>query len=143
MTQQVCNTQKCPRWAYVDWTPCSVTCGKGFRTQSAVCQNGNEVVSSSYCDSRYLQIPTQDCFTRSCTKWFTGDWTHCTASCQQKREVLCKTYEGNILDDIHCNGTKPGSIRACLSAKCHVRLFFKDSKSFINILNYFPGHYIL
>lgn len=125
-TQRICNTQKCPKWTYVDWTPCSVTCGKGFRTMAAQCQDGNEVVSNSYCDHNHLRNPVEDCYMRPCTKWSPGDWSFCTASCGKglhKREVVCRTYGGALMEDSHCNGSKPATIEPCMVSKCPVCYF--------------------
>lgn len=37
LPQQNCNTHKCPTWSVDEWTPCSVTCGRGYRTKPYHC----------------------------------------------------------------------------------------------------------
>ena len=81
VTEQVCNVRKCPVWESREWTPCSVTCGRGFRTKPYFCHVDGKVLDPSACDSRQRHIEKEDCFERPCAGWSVGGWSECSATC--------------------------------------------------------------
>ena len=39
--ERACNTELCESWAFWSpWTPCSSSCGRGSRTRTRTCDNG-------------------------------------------------------------------------------------------------------
>ncbi|XP_055309435.1 A disintegrin and metalloproteinase with thrombospondin motifs 9-like isoform X3 [Sitodiplosis mosellana] len=50
--ERACNTHECPKWQFGDESACSVTCGSGYKTRSAICVQNNKVVNVNECDAK-------------------------------------------------------------------------------------------
>lgn len=59
-SKQSCNTEPCPKWFELPWSPCSVTCGQGYQTRNVICRDAKGHVNKT-CDSRTKPQSTQSC----------------------------------------------------------------------------------
>lgn len=78
--RRACNRAPCPEWRFEQWTPCSVTCGRGYRTQPAECVLGSDVVNAELC-GELKEIPREPCEEMACFHWHISDWQPCTVTC--------------------------------------------------------------
>ncbi|GMT09209.1 hypothetical protein PFISCL1PPCAC_506 [Pristionchus fissidentatus] len=114
-----------------DWTPCSVTCGKGVQTRSPFCIDvkANQRVGDEICDENNSTKPEteKECLTVDCeAEWFTGDWEACSASCgssgEQYRVVYCHQVfrDGKriTVDDGNCTAERPPLRQTCNRFSC-------------------------
>ncbi|GMS79468.1 hypothetical protein PENTCL1PPCAC_1643 [Pristionchus entomophagus] len=114
-----------------DWTPCSVTCGKGVQTRTPFCVDTakNSRVADEICDDNNSTKPEteKECLTVDCTaEWFTGDWESCSASCgsagEQYRVVYCHQVfrDGKriTVDDGNCTSERPPVRQTCNRFSC-------------------------
>ncbi|VDK88750.1 unnamed protein product, partial [Litomosoides sigmodontis] len=58
-----CGRKSCPKWERGDWTSCSVTCGKGFRTRQVECRQEGERIVDYACRSIDRPDSEQPCYT--------------------------------------------------------------------------------
>ncbi|VDM08890.1 unnamed protein product [Wuchereria bancrofti] len=58
-----CNPKSCPKWEKGDWTSCSVTCGKGYRTRQIECQQEGERIDDYACKDTDRPDDNQPCYT--------------------------------------------------------------------------------
>ncbi|XP_008190626.1 A disintegrin and metalloproteinase with thrombospondin motifs 9 isoform X2 [Tribolium castaneum] len=123
ITEQRCNTQKCPIWESREWTPCSVTCGRGFRTKPYFCHIDGKILDPSACDSRQKHIEEEQCYERPCAGWSIGPWGECSTTCgdgTSTRQVICQNLDDNqVIQDSFCSGIlKPNETKFCKIADC-------------------------
>ncbi|KAM3720843.1 Protein madd-4 [Dirofilaria immitis] len=62
-TSRKCNRKSCPKWEKGDWTSCSVTCGKGYRTRQVECRQEGERIDDYLCKSIDRPDDEQPCYT--------------------------------------------------------------------------------
>ncbi|XP_025155245.1 protein madd-4 isoform X2 [Harpegnathos saltator] len=117
-------------WSLESISACSKSCGGGFKRAVAVCRSvgaDESVVEDSYCDTNGRPEKTlMPCNTHPCTtKWITGEWNVCSASCgggSRTRSVFCAEENGNEtikLADHKCSGThKPRTQESCNTVSC-------------------------
>ncbi|XP_014468093.1 PREDICTED: ADAMTS-like protein 3 isoform X2 [Dinoponera quadriceps] len=117
-------------WSLESISACSKSCGGGFKRAVAVCRSvgaDESVVEDSYCDANGRPEKTlMPCNTHPCTtKWATGEWSVCSASCgggTRTRSVFCTEENGNEttkLPDHKCSGThKPRVQESCNTVSC-------------------------
>jgi thrombospondin motif-containing protein 9 len=122
-TEQRCNVQKCPVWESREWTPCSVTCGRGFRTKPYFCHVDGKILDPSACDSRQRRVEEEECFPRPCAGWSIGSWGECSASCGDglaTRQVVCHDLDDKQpIPDAFCAGIlKPNETKLCKVGDC-------------------------
>ena len=70
---QSCNTQPCVtyQWSTSSWSACSVACGGGTETRTALCVDGNgNVVDSGYCAGLTAPVTSEACNTQACPASF-------------------------------------------------------------------------
>jgi hypothetical protein len=131
-TSQICNIESCTssHWVTSGFSSCSVSCGGGTQTQTAVCENAaNTVTVSSQCPQP-APVTSQACNTQACASpppppvtyaWNAGTWGACSASCgggAQARSVICQDSKGNTVANSNCTGAMPASTEACNSGAC-------------------------
>ncbi|XP_060630493.2 hemicentin-1 isoform X1 [Anolis sagrei] len=83
----MCNIRPCPvngAWSsWLQWGPCSKTCGKGTHTRLRLCNNPPPSFDGSHCDGPDTQM--QVCNEKHCPvngKWASwSSWSTCTMSC--------------------------------------------------------------
>lgn len=100
-------------------------------TTSFQFQESSQILS---CEENKMPPEERECFSdRACgdPRWFTGDWSQCTASCAngvRTRQVLCVLFTRGrfkVVQDEHCAlDTKPGDKETCLGTQeCPHRWF--------------------
>ncbi|XP_062516916.1 A disintegrin and metalloproteinase with thrombospondin motifs 7-like [Corticium candelabrum] len=99
--QHTCNNRHCPPdWKNdTDWSPCSVSCGRGIQTRRVICSmtfSSQYVskVSDLMCTKLRKPATSQACELMPCRgRWLTGDWSRCSTQCGvgiQTRTVRCQ-----------------------------------------------------
>ncbi|XP_076800719.1 uncharacterized protein LOC143445480 isoform X3 [Clavelina lepadiformis] len=82
---ELCNNQSCPVWFWLDWSPCSTSCGNnGIRQRNKTCLDplSKETLNESFCGPIVNMAEETPCNVRVCPTWGTwGNWSECTASC--------------------------------------------------------------
>ncbi|XP_053542916.1 hemicentin-1 isoform X1 [Ictalurus punctatus] len=117
----MCSIRPCPvagNWAsWLQWSPCSETCGKGMQTRVRLCNNPPPSFGGPPCSGADTQ--TQVCTERNCPvdgKWSSWvSWGACSVSCgggTRQRTRLCaspapkhggRQCEGNDVHIDFCN----------------------------------------
>ncbi|XP_030626728.1 hemicentin-1 [Chanos chanos] len=117
----MCSIRPCPvagNWgAWLPWSPCSETCGKGMQTRLRLCNNPPPSFDGPSCEGPDTQ--TQMCKERNCPvdgKWSSWvSWGACSVSCgggTRQRTRLCaspapqhggRQCEGNDVHIDFCN----------------------------------------
>jgi len=132
-TELSCNTQPCKalEWVVSPFTPCSATCGGGFRSRNVTCVAGGD--SEVADDKCYAKLPgvvkpadKEQCATQPCetSRWLTGVWGSCSAKCnggRRIRAVTCVDKDGKTVSDDDClqsEGSKPVSAQSCNTGDC-------------------------
>ncbi|XP_072752952.1 ADAMTS-like protein 1 isoform X2 [Anoplolepis gracilipes] len=117
-------------WSLESISACSKSCGGGFKMAMTVCKSvgaDESVVEDSYCDANSRPEKTlMPCNTHPCTtKWMSGEWSACSASCGgglRTRSVFCTEENGNEttkLPDHKCSSThKPRTQETCNTVSC-------------------------
>ncbi|MFZ5439745.1 MAG: thrombospondin type-1 domain-containing protein [Myxococcota bacterium] len=124
-TTQTCNTQACPTytWQTSAWSACSMTCGGGTQTRSALCVDATgQVVSNTLCTGT-PPMTMQSCNTQACPSgtWMAGAWGVCSVSCgggTQSRTVVCVDSSGAVLPASACTATPPATTQTCNAQAC-------------------------
>ncbi|XP_016952384.1 A disintegrin and metalloproteinase with thrombospondin motifs 20 isoform X1 [Drosophila biarmipes] len=126
------DVRKCCHIKYTsDWTECSVQCGEGVKRKKQSCtrvykpevpgtRKRRVYIDESFCISRKVNRPKLRTTTKSCRincKWNASDWRRCSADCSeeyQTRDVRCETWQGDGVEDRHCDAKKrPSKRRIC------------------------------
>ncbi|TKR59419.1 hypothetical protein L596_029090 [Steinernema carpocapsae] len=144
---RACNTHPCPaNWEIGPMSPCSQTCGGGYRTRQVRCVQkiagliGN-AESTIILGDEQCAVPrphTQEsCGYFDCAPhWKTSDWSQCSQTCdsgEQRRSVVCEQQMANgdfkqHYPPIPCGGLpKPPSVQLCNTDSCFAGLPFADS----------------
>ncbi|GAB6020024.1 hypothetical protein CHUAL_002773 [Chamberlinius hualienensis] len=122
VTLRACSQEECPKWRTGEWTKCSKDCG-GQRLRPIWCQIGNHNVSHTLCDPDHIPISQENCSTSNCYVWDFGHWSQCSVTCGEgsvRRLVRCRTVDGQVTNDTHCNpSSRPKEWSPCsIKAKC-------------------------
>ncbi|KAK6107830.1 Kunitz/Bovine pancreatic trypsin inhibitor domain family protein [Brugia pahangi] len=113
------------------WSPCSVTCGKGIQTRIPYCiENASgQRVSDEICEENNVTKPLSEkvCETIDCdAQWYEGEWEPCSVTCgesgTQYRVVYCHQVflDGRrmTIDDSNCSVERPSVQRPCNRFSC-------------------------
>ena len=122
-THRSCGQEECPRWQAGEWSPCSVSCGRGVRQRPYWCQQESKRLASNLCDSDAVPAHRDECSTDECTTWIAGEWTPCSSDCGpgvRSRKVVCAAQEThNQLPEEKCvEDKKPISNSSCIETSC-------------------------
>ncbi|XP_043589159.1 A disintegrin and metalloproteinase with thrombospondin motifs 9 isoform X1 [Bombus pyrosoma] len=119
--ERACGNEECPKWAFKNWSRCSVTCGVGKRNRHFVCHIQNRIVSNSYCGDSPPNI-AETCNPGPCEQWHSGDWSPCSVTCGEgikRRKVICKPIDG--MTSNKCSpANKPDDTAVCVLKPCPV-----------------------
>ena len=63
------------KWSYGRWSDCSATCGGGLQKRQGFCVDSDGKSLPQEKCSAIESVLAQECATKSCPKWETGDWT--------------------------------------------------------------------
>ncbi|XP_044763903.1 A disintegrin and metalloproteinase with thrombospondin motifs 9 isoform X2 [Coccinella septempunctata] len=123
ITKRECKNNDCPRWYATDWSQCSVSCGRGYKTRGVTCKAGEEHYKEHFCNQHAKPMETVECEMRQCVQWSTAEWSACSATCGngvQTREVFCESKDENrVMDLSYCSDlAKPEATRVCHAEKC-------------------------
>lgn len=110
-------------WRASEWSTCSVTCEKGIRTRTVLCERsgkstgsggGGQVMKNdeSSCDPKLKPTNVTECVVDEvCAKWTISNWSSCIGQCGKSgyrtRTVICSRT--NLCDV----GSKPTSYENC------------------------------
>ncbi|XP_001623142.2 uncharacterized protein LOC5501884 isoform X2 [Nematostella vectensis] len=139
-----CNTSPCPvDGGYTSWTefsPCSVTCGRGLSTRSRACSEPAPQYGGRNC-SEFLGPNTEEvpCFPKLCPiDGFYGNWsafTRCSLSCgggTQSRNRSCDS-PSPVGEGLNCTRLGPAlEIRVCNTQPCPIHGGFSEWTDFGN-----------
>lgn len=110
---------------------CSVECGTGIKRKVLRCarvykpevpgaQKRKEFISDSFCTTLKVRKPTLRKSSKVCKincRWTVSDWTRCSKDCSedyQSRYVRCEAWQGNSVNERHCDAKKrPVRRRIC------------------------------
>ncbi|XP_070557592.1 A disintegrin and metalloproteinase with thrombospondin motifs 9-like [Ptychodera flava] len=139
---QRCDAIECPIWYPSQWTPCSVSCGRGVQMRDIICRfREGHGLTDDKCDAALRPADKQDCVKSQCpvthtpsatsytdrrpsrvSDWRTGDWTTCSKSCgvgTRDRYVSCVDPYGSTVDDQYCDlQAKPSHRENCEDKPC-------------------------
>ncbi|XP_065567127.1 A disintegrin and metalloproteinase with thrombospondin motifs 9-like isoform X4 [Artemia franciscana] len=123
---QYCSGEACPEWKFGEWSPCSVTCGPGYKERGSGCYVDDLPVKFDYCNMTELdpKLLRRHCDEGPCFMWEFGDWSECTKPCgngQETRKIFCVDRKKQVLPDSKCSHhKKPASSRECNLAPCQL-----------------------
>ncbi|KAG1669534.1 Protein madd-4 [Nymphon striatum] len=147
ISERACNLVPCPKWTAEPWSPCSVSCGSGYRTRSVYCKDADGLQNQS-CDMTQKPAKRQRCvLTHICSPaqhrklgnlderdsillmgFVAGEWGECSSSntCGwgfRQRQVRCKVYvefSGEVIlsDDDCSDSVKPLGKDKCFLRPC-------------------------
>jgi len=107
-------------WWKGPWTRCSAGCGQ---TRLVKCLNrADQPISEKLCPGPKPRIQ-RECTGQDCpVAWVTGDWSQCTAACEQTRSFSCQTanQQGYItVKNDNCpRSVVPVERRVCIGGVC-------------------------
>ncbi|XP_057655869.1 papilin isoform X2 [Diorhabda carinulata] len=113
-------------WIYDEYTPCSVSCGKGNQSRNVSCAERNSLkpASESLCEGNSKPESSRMCNEIDCeANWVLEEWTNCSVPCGkqggvQKRKIVCKKITANgteiVVDNKECSKeSQPEEERPC------------------------------
>uniref|UniRef100_A0A1I8ANC8 Ig-like domain-containing protein n=1 Tax=Steinernema glaseri TaxID=37863 RepID=A0A1I8ANC8_9BILA len=146
-SSRACNTHPCPSdWEVGPFSPCSQSCGAGYRTRQVRCVQkiggvvGNAESTLILSDDQ-CSVPSphkqETCGYYDCPpQWKTSEWSACSQSCdggEQRRSVVCEQQMASgdrkqHYPPIACGGLpKPPSVQLCNTVSCFAAIPFADS----------------
>ncbi|XP_065413554.1 A disintegrin and metalloproteinase with thrombospondin motifs 20 isoform X4 [Chrysemys picta bellii] len=113
----------CGEWQAGNWSPCSVSCGKGIKYRDVHCVNSIQIkLEEENC--RHLKKPRihKVCRTVRCPAWKANRWKDCSVTCGvgiQQRDVYCRLKGRGRVNEAMCNhDAQPPSQKPCWLPAC-------------------------
>ncbi|CAF1629492.1 unnamed protein product, partial [Adineta ricciae] len=131
--QEWCSSNvTCTAWLTSEWSPCSVTCGKGVQRRAIICHQDGRPMDHSKCPqptpSEQQTCHAPDSNLCSTLRWSSGPWSDCSVTCGtgiQQRNVYChdSSRPSSLIPDIECltmlgDKTKPNERQTCVINEC-------------------------
>ena len=107
-------------WSYSNWGSCSVTCGTGRMTRTAMCKIGYRVVDDNQCNRSSKESLSKSCSSQ-CAEWVADGWSECSTSCGggKRTRLYCCELNGSKVSDWLCDSSlKPYSSEECNLHEC-------------------------
>nr|DBA16646.1 TPA: hypothetical protein GDO54_004020 [Pyxicephalus adspersus] len=110
------------QWFLGDWSPCSKSCGSGWRRRTVECRNVDGGASEQ-CPEELRPENIQACGDLPCPIWRAGGWSHCSHSCGEgirTQRISCVDYTGKETEDDKCDPKKrpAASVNPCKLEEC-------------------------
>ncbi|XP_048817064.1 A disintegrin and metalloproteinase with thrombospondin motifs 20 isoform X5 [Lagopus muta] len=113
----------CGEWQVGNWSPCSVSCGKGLKHRDVHCFNSFQAkIEDENC--RHLKRPRtyKICRAGRCPAWKASGWKECSVSCGvgiQQRDIYCQVKGLGKVSEAMCNhDARPADHRPCWLPAC-------------------------
>ncbi|XP_060092579.1 A disintegrin and metalloproteinase with thrombospondin motifs 12 [Heteronotia binoei] len=121
-----CYLPPCAQWKAGEWSKCSSSCGRGFKTRAAYCIDvrDNRALGPFHCQLKGRKPPLNiSCNAEPCLEWRAEAWNECSASCGggiQQRAVQCVSVEDNAPKDMSMceHHSKPLDSQKCNLQEC-------------------------
>ncbi|CAG2178408.1 unnamed protein product [Oppiella nova] len=127
-TIRSCRQSDCPFWQTSQWSDCNqcidLRTGMQYREVSCSLNNGT-ILDHNECQSQDKPITQKQCINDLCeATWVTGQWTHCTAKCNEEgyqwRTIECVWFNSGQSAGNACNDkTKPDVVKSCSNDSCN------------------------
>ncbi|XP_072012833.1 A disintegrin and metalloproteinase with thrombospondin motifs 8 [Engystomops pustulosus] len=109
-------------WVLGDWSPCSKSCGFGWKRRTVECRD-MDGGSSDQCSPEVKPEDIRACGDLPCPMWRVGSWSHCSQTCGEgtrTQRVYCVDYTGKEADEATCDSQKrpSGAIMPCKLDEC-------------------------
>ncbi|PIO30590.1 hypothetical protein AB205_0150190, partial [Aquarana catesbeiana] len=110
------------QWVFGDWSPCSKSCGSGWKRRTVECRN-KEGGGSGQCPPELKPENIQACGDLPCPMWRANGWSHCSQSCgegMRTQRISCMDYTGKEIENDKCDPKKlpAASVTPCKLEEC-------------------------
>ncbi|XP_071810508.1 A disintegrin and metalloproteinase with thrombospondin motifs 9-like isoform X3 [Asterias amurensis] len=111
------------QWRTGMWTECTSTCGYGTRERYVSCRDRYGYISEETdCDIEHRPPAIQQCQSKPCPHWRTGQWNQCSVTCgtgKSSRYVACVNSDNSIAKDEECDvKIRPKDSEVCSNQEC-------------------------
>ncbi|XP_018561715.1 A disintegrin and metalloproteinase with thrombospondin motifs 9 isoform X2 [Anoplophora glabripennis] len=123
ITEQICNTERCPNWTWAETSSCSAPCGGGYQNVTYYCVLDGRIYEYA-CDINSRPPIRVPCNEQACGRWAASDTYHmCSVTCgkgTESRKFICKKFNSEeVLHDDYCRDLPvPDEKRACYRGSC-------------------------
>ncbi|KAJ8967041.1 hypothetical protein NQ314_003158, partial [Rhamnusium bicolor] len=130
ITEQICNTERCPSWTLAETSSCSTPCGGGYRDLTYYCVLDGRIYDNA-CDINTRPPVRESCNKQACGRWSPLDSYHmCSVTCGEgveRRQFVCKKFNSEeILDNSYCRELSiPNESRVCYRESCDKHLSYE------------------
>ncbi|XP_043084392.1 A disintegrin and metalloproteinase with thrombospondin motifs 20 [Puntigrus tetrazona] len=115
-------------WTTHDWKDCNASCGRGVRSRSVFCVDGEmKMAPESVCDASLKPHTHEPCHSATCRYvWISSAWSQCSVSCGsglQQRALHCSAVTSDLqtyspASPSDCSERPPANSRPCVLTQC-------------------------